>query len=335
MTVGYDYLSARARGLLGRLLPAERVRAFCALDGVEALVAELAATPGYAADVAAVAGSAPPLEVCTQALDHHRARVARLLWTAAGGEARVLVSILLSRNDVEAVKMVLRRWHAREAGVWHPPAVGVLDAQTLEALDAAGSVQALADRLAMTGPTGTALARVLRAGLPARLADLEDRLDLAWAEDVLARCGEGPNGRVVREVLGWEIDVRNLLAALRGGGERRTFLPGGRYLHDDLLRAVADDPDPAVAAAWLAPTPYAGVLEGGAPTSWRRIERALERRVLALHRRLVFASDPLGVAPVSFVLAATQAEVRDLRTVAAGLAAGLPPSLVQEELVSA
>ncbi|MDR7482325.1 MAG: V-type ATPase subunit [Armatimonadota bacterium] len=333
--VGYDYLSARARGLLGRLLPAARVRALCALDGVEALLAELSVTPGYAADVAAVAGIAPPLEACAQALERHRVRTARVLWAAAGGEARELIGILLSRHDLEAVKMILRRWHAREAGVWHAPAPGLLDGQTLRALDAAGSVLALADLLALTGPAGAALARALRAAPAARLADLEDRLDVAWAADALARCGCGPNGRLVREVLGWEIDTRNLLAALRGGSEHLVVLPGGRYLHDDLLQAIAAEGDRAAAAAWLAPTPYAGVLDGGAPVPWRRIERALERRVLALHRRMLFASDPLGIAPVSFFLAAKQAEVRNLRTVAAGLAAGVPPSLMEEELVDA
>lgn len=343
MTVGYDYLSARARGLLGRLLPPERLRALCGLGGVDELRHDLAATPAYATDVAAPAGVEPSVEGFFQMLERRRARILQVLRDAATGRPRELIDILLSRYDLEVVKAILRRWRGQTAspwappvtGLWYLPAPGTLDAGTVQALDAAGSVGALADRLAVTGPGGAALAPVLRGAPTARPADLEDRLDRAWAEDAWARCGDDPDGAVVREVLGWEVDVRNLLAALRSGGEQVRFLPGGRYLRTSLLEAIATGGDRAVAAAWLRPTPYAGALDGDAAAPWRRVERNLERRVLALHRRLLFASDPLGIAPVSYCIAAVQAEVRDLRTIAAGLAAGLLPSLIAEELVSA
>jgi vacuolar-type H+-ATPase subunit C/Vma6 len=338
VTVGYDYLSARARGFLGRLLPAERLRALCGLQSVEDLLHELALAPAYAADVAAVAGVQPPLDALGRALERHRMRVVQTLRAAATGAARVLIDLVLGRDDLVAVKAVLRRWRARDAGhpvTWPLPVPGTLDASTLQALASASSVAALADLLALTGPAGAALARVLRTVPSARPAALEDRLDRAWAADAVARCGEGPDAEVVRTVLGWEIDVRNLLAALRAGGEPLQFLPGGRFLRDELLHAIAATDDRAAAAAWLAATPYAGVLDGDGRLPWRQVERRLERRVLELHRRLMFASDPLGMAPVSFCLAATQAEVRDLRTIAAGLAVGLLPSVMAEALVGA
>lgn len=161
----------------------------------------------------------------------------------------------------------------------------------------------------------------------------------------------------MRQVVAWERDLANLLAALRlrqarlreypGGrpprlpaeatapGTAAWYLPGG-LLAQELLAALLDEPDAHRVYDSLAQAQPGGPwrpalaawVEHGSLTE---LQRALERELTA---RLVdlFRHDPLTIAPVIAYLAAKENEARNVRLIAAGLVHGLPHEQVAEEL---
>ncbi len=176
---------------------------------------------------------------------------------------------------------------------------------------------------------------------------LERAMNRAEAEEVRRALDEAEPG-VVR-ILRAEIDQANLLVALRlhqaqsegqdvdavDSAER--FLPGGSLPAAVLARAGHAE-DRAAAAAILVAAPLEATWRPGLER-WSEsgdlvvlnddLNEMLKRQAVGMFA----TADPLGPGvPLAYAWA-KENEVENLRTIGAGLAAGMSPQLIEEELV--
>jgi V/A-type H+/Na+-transporting ATPase subunit C len=343
----YEYANARIRGLRSRLLSAPDLDALAARPDVGDLIGALARTD-YGPDLerARETGSGG-LALVDEALRRNLSRRLRSVlgfFDAEGpvrpSQGRRLVGMLLARYDLLNVVVILRgkaataALEAIEAGL--VPA-GELDdgrlARLAQTPDIAGCIAQLARlRLPYVGP--------LVAALPAfeqerRLVPLELALRrgfLEWAERELH--GGGANAAMVRAALALEADATNVLTVLRllrrdarpqPEALAALLLPGGALTVAELA-ALLGQPSVGEAVATLGRAPFRRALAAGAPLSALLDEEvALEwavERYLARWAQAQVYRDPLGIALALAYQAAKAEEVRSLRLVARGLAAG-------------
>lgn len=369
----YGYINARVRAMKSRLLPRRTYGELLSRTSVDELLAALAQTPYRPSIEAALAretGWAALRDALRRDLTAHLGRVRAMVMDQPQSEPAQLVRILLARWDRTNLLAVLRGQIQGPAGTGGPDGagtgtlapVGELDETALTGLLHQPSLRAMIDlatqwRLPYAAALRDALPEMTAHGDPAILEAALDRQHALHIESWLAALRPSENVSLVRQVVAWERDLANLLAALRlrqarlreypGGrpprlpaeatapGAGAWYLPGG-LLPQELLAALLDEPDAHRVHEILAQA------QPGAPwrpalTAWVEhgsltgLQAALERELTA---RLVdlFRHDPLTIAPVIAYIAAKENEARNVRLIAAGLVHGLPREQVAEEL---
>ncbi len=351
MSEGFDYGNARVRARAAALLDGDDYRRLVTL-GLEGLLAALAET-GYRADLEAAAPRHRGLRLLEEAL---RANLARSLRELAGwyrGEAAVQVALLVERWDVHNARTIIRGQHARSEPDRIRAALvpaGAMSDAVLADLVAQPGLRPAIDVMVAWGVPSREIARALAAALPelegaGGIQALERALDRAAAERRRAALNQA--APEVAWVLRTEVDRVNLLTALRlfdAGPEAwddldsvERFLPGGALARELLARVVrADGRAGAAAVAGRGPLPSAW-----APALSQWVESGdlvaladdLEGAVTREAAGMFATTDPLGVGPVVAFVWAKENEAKNLRTIGAGLAAGVPPDLIEEELV--
>lgn len=349
---GFEYGNARVRALKGALLDEAGYDRLLGrgLDGLLAALGEGA----YRPDVEAALPRARGLGALHRALSANLARTLEAVRGFYGGRAGRAVSLLLSRWEVEALVAILRgqarRLPVEETLATVVPA-GALDAVAVGEAARRPGLRPAAELLFGWGAPSRDLAR---AAVDAAadyertedLASLEQAVFGAWSRQVDRALDSLPAGdEALEEVLRGDIDRRNLVAALRlreagGSGaaaEEDRFLDGGRLERRTLDEVARADARETVASA-LAAAPGAGlwteavarwVEDGDLPGVDRALGASLTMRTVSLFRR----GDPLGVAVPAAFAAAKENEVRNLRLLGFGTAAGLPPGVLRAQLV--
>ncbi len=354
MSGGFDYGNARVRALKSDLLGEGDYRSLVNLD-LDGMVAALTET-SYRADLQAATARYRGRRRLEEALRTNLARTLRQLPDWYEGSSAAGVEMVLTRWDVRNVRTILRGSHARTS----PGdirallvAAGSLGEDMLAELSDQPDLRTTVELMVVRGAPSPRIARDVMAAWPEfEVSDdfqtLEHALERSRAEQLSASLAVAEP--VLSRALRAEVDQAGLLAALRlqqsfsdGGADRDTvdpeerFLPGGT-LSTTLLARVAHTEDAAGAAALL--------LQAALPERWREpvarwgqtddlgrlndeLDAALTRSAVALFS----TSDPLGIGiPVAYVWA-KENEVRNLRLVGAGLAAGTPGDLIEEELL--
>jgi V/A-type H+-transporting ATPase subunit C len=286
---------------------------------------------------------------------------------ACRGRWRELMDALLGRWEVENLKTLLRGRRTGSsveeilAGL---APIGWSDEPALAELARRPSIQAMIETLILWRHPA---ARPLKAAVAGRLlmpfngrllvpfnahggAVDEDRLDLIAVESALdhwshdaARAMLDPRDESDRSLLaylGWVIDERNLLAAIRWRQEGRggtagdeAFVPGGAEVDRDLFRRLLRADDWERVADLVSHTRYGPVsIARGAPhPPLALLEPQIRRNVI--HR--VEAScrpDPLGFGLVIGYVERKVDEVRTLRMIAHGVAYGLDAAAIRPVL---
>jgi V/A-type H+-transporting ATPase subunit C len=278
---------------------------------------------------------------------------------ACRGRWRELMDALLGRWEVENLKTLLRGRRAGSsveeilAGL---APIGWSDEPALAELARRPSIHAMVETLILwrhpaARPLKTAVAGRLLVPFNAHGGAVdEDRLDLIAVESALdhwshdaARAMLDPrdeSDRSVLSYLGWVIDERNLLAAIRLRREGRggtiadeAFVPGGAEVDRDLFRRLLRVDDWERVADLVSHTRYGPVsIARGAPhPPLALLEPQIRRNVI--HR--VEAScrpDPLGFGLVIGYVERKVDEVRTLRMIAHGVAYGLDASAIRPVL---
>lgn len=373
LLASYGYGNARVRAMRSRLLTAGDFQELLDREDPTGMISYLAQHRDYKPDVDAALVRYEGLRCLVEALRLHLVRIMRRVRSFYEGEPHQLLGLALGRWDVFNIKAVL---HAQHAQV--PPEdiltmlfpIGELDDVALGEMVRQPGVRESADWL-MTW--GSPYGRPLAAAMPeytetGDLTVLERALDQFHVTRLLTTLSTagGFNANLVREMVGLEVDVTNIITVLRTrtGPERaqaQAFLLGGGWrlpkldledLSPDQARmlrvdpeqrshlrrwqALVDAPDvPGVLAA-LAGTPYADPLR----QAWPRYEERHDLSVLTmmLEHYLIeqgikqWRQDPLSMAvPIGYTWAKTN-EVTNLRQVANGLVARLPRSVIEKNL---
>ena len=316
----WEDLNARARGLAGHLLDPPRLRAAVAAGEPASFARALQGT-AWAASIPT--GAAEACEVDRALGAAYGTLLARLARWA--GPARLpRLRALLGPEEREAVRALLRGAAAgvasdvRTRGLTPTPR---LPTRLLEAAAGEGSPAGVLRRLAEAGHPWAAPLLPGAGAAPGDLAALEAALRRAWLEEAVA--GARGGGRELRRFVADTVDLENALAlraVARAGGDSGDgvaafWVAGGRALDLRRAEAVAAGGPAAVDEdldAALAGTPLAGLFAGAAGPSGAPLEeRATRLRARALRRRALV--DPIGPAPLLFVVLRARAELLLLR----------------------
>jgi V/A-type H+-transporting ATPase subunit C len=342
----YDYFNARIKGMSTRLLPPAFFEEILTVPDPEGVVdALLNSTYGPALrDALAEGHDVPQVEA---GLRRHLFEIFERIRSLAPPEASRLLAIPFRWWDLHNIVTILRGkvFEVEEARIVAGlfPA-GFLDEARLQELTGEPDAVAVADTLVLWDIPG---ASTLRQGLREsasreRFSRMEAALireHFSWA---LGQCeGPGENSTLMRESLRRQIDLVNVLTALR---HVRThpdgdtdFEPVSRgRLASGVVTQLAASPDLDTAIEVLAGTYFAERVERGifAFSEHQRIgalERFLEHGVLEAGCRL-FRADPLGIGVVVGFMWRQLNEFLNLRILLRGKAYGRPAVAIQEDL---
>jgi len=343
------YVNARLRGMRSHLSERALFDRLIESGDLQHVIQELSSTT-YGADLEAELVHGRDAAHVDEALKDNMVRAYRKVLGFLNESSAELLETLLGRWDVFNIKTILRGSHnacsMEEIKASLVPA-GFLSAEDLDGLARIGDVRGVVDTVATWG---LPYARALRAAAPeyvrkGNIAGLELALDRHYFEWAASRLeGDRPDVNVVRQVLGTQIDVLNIVTAMRmlkeSLGEvdaEPFFLEGGRSITKELYLKLATLSDVDDILDGLKGTPYAGVLEDAALRYLRKgsiavFERALEE---FLTERAIVAGivDPNGIGVAISYLWAKQNEVTNLRIVIKGIEIGMPPERMREELI--
>ncbi len=345
----YGYCNARVRGMKSRLLGQQFLERLMESHDMSQLITTLSETE-YRSELEEALIHGRTAEEIDEALKNNMVRTYRKVQGFLNDEAAEIMPALLGRWDLFDVKTIIRGKHMQlpveeiEESLLD---VGVFSAVELKALSRQEDVKAVSDTLTTWG---SPYAVPLRACMAEYQQDLDlsvvelalDRYYYGWASEILE--GRGPARKVARDILGMQVDSINLVTLFRlmktdvsEMDPARFFLPGGRFLREEVFLAAAALSDVDEVLDLLKRTPYGSQLEAVVVTyveegSIAVFERAMEDFVMR-KALTVGTGDPLGFGVLVSYLWAKQNEVTNLRIVVKGRAVGMPAERIRKELI--
>jgi V/A-type H+-transporting ATPase subunit C len=350
----YAYINARVRARAGRLFDRARYDMLSTVASTPELVTRLLDSP-YAVELARVTGpstgdahrdaSTRLEEAFRRELTSSLAKIKQMMT----GHPRALVDVILRRWDVHNLKTVLRGKRAQATSKDVLSAtfpVGELDEVALAEIVRMRTDREIADTLTTwRSPLARPLAEGLSAtGQAEALQPVElalDRFVFIWGFRMVHDADD--NAGTVRDYLRFLLDRTNLLTALRCLEERtalspieaaRHFLDGGGRFTGRAFHSVVSARDLRQGLSLLVETLYAWLARSfpeGAPISAARIEQVLDRAVVRQTQRLA-RRDPLGIGVGIAYIEQKAREIRNLRMITRGKAAGIGAELIEEWL---
>jgi V/A-type H+-transporting ATPase subunit C len=360
---GFDYGNTRLRARKSKLFGAREYRDLSRAQTLDALLGALADTP-YGTDVAATLPRFRGLRRLDEALRLNLTRDFREVRGFYSDPERQGIDLILQRWDLHNLRTILRGQARLAPAEEIRPllvAAGSLDETDLNELARQSGVRATLDLIQAWRIPSVATARTLLEARPdyEKTADpliLEGAVNRAFAlhvDEALTALGSD-NGDMVdadlESLMRDEIDLINLLTALRLreariSGEQEwdptdrphQYLPAGhltsftldRASHeDDATRLVADLVSNGLPPKWLG-----DLQEWTQHSDLIRLNEALDRSSASSAVRLFAGGDPLGIAvPIAYIRA-KETEVRNLRLIGRGIAAGWDPLTIEDQLV--
>ena len=353
MSEGFDFGNTRVRARRADLLDADRYHELAGLD-VDRLMAALSDTP-YRPDIEAATPRHRGVRLLDEALRTNLARTLRELATWYDGPAGVDVSLLVGRWDLRNLRAILRGHYARsspdEIRAALVPA-GRLGDDVLGELAGQAGLRSAVDLMFTWGVPSPEVARAAVGAL----ADLASTGDFQGFERTIERAAAHRLHKSLYEadpevagVLRAEIDQINLLTAVRLHQARigpddwdpvdpmERFLGGGA-LPLPMLAGAARAEDRVTAVEMLADAPM--------PRAWRPaltrwgetgdmvvLGDELDEITARVVAGMFGTSDPLGPGMPMAYMWAKENEVKNLRSIGAGAAAGRPADQIEGELV--
>ncbi len=344
--MSYEYLNARLRHLKAKLLKPEQFAQLLGLKDLEEFIAALAETD-YGPEIERSSVEFAGYPLVEDALTQHTQRVFRHLADMAVGEADTLIRILLERFEVFNLKTVLRGFHAgvdpEETARSLFPTLLYPTAFYQELLKREG-IAAVVDYLLAVG---NRFYKPLAEALPdyeatRRLARLESALDAFYFGSARRTLREmtSESAEIVRKMLGVEVDVLNLVYALRvveAGVEAEEkfqyILPGGERIKEPLMRELLSSLDKAAFLRRLQETPYARALgEFDETITAGELQERLEAWLYNQNCRI----DPgrfFDIQPVAAYIWRVNVEVTNLRVIASGIERGASRQAIEDQLI--
>lgn len=345
-TSNYAYAVARVQAKRAKLLPPSELEKVLKMDVPE--ITRYIQDSAYKAEVDELASRFSGLDLLEAALTVNEERVYEAVRQMVGGGAGALVSLFLDRYHYEDLKTLLR---GKAAGATRDELLRemVLEDQATYELfspllgDDVKTVPDVIAALAAQGGQAREWARLLEK-VPAgsSLARYDDALDKAYFDRLLTGLQEAQEkgSQAILQFVRHEVDTVNLLNAARwaAAGEQGDFsafvVPGGRHLKVADAMALSRAKDLREFAELLGENARFGALRGAAEAAAASgrlavFQAAAWRMQLAEMDKLAH-SNPLSLVPILVFLLRKHREVRVLRAVARGKAAGLSEERLRE-----
>jgi vacuolar-type H+-ATPase subunit C/Vma6 len=330
-------LVARARGLAAHLLTRAALETLAGADSLDALRRSLSR---LGTRIDPLADGADVLAV-ERAAEH---TANRHFWTLYRWQERPagILDVFAAHQDRRSVRALLRGAvqgappAARLDGLLPTPS---LPPTVLTALAHQASPASLVQQLVMLGHASARLLLPLAAPSQPDLLGIDVALLRAFAARAAQAAAHAD--QPLREFVATVIDLGNAETALVAAGEPRDtdavdlFVAGGHSLPVDVFTAAIGAGSTQQALAVLSRTLARSLLAPALPHAGDAID--LDRRFLtATLSRLgrLCRLEPLSSAPVLRVLLLMEAQTRDLRTAAWGVALGVPAAVRRQHLVT-
>jgi len=348
----YAYINARIRAMKSRLLDRAFLEKLMAEEQIHSIVGLLRGTDYGKHIEEALTLEVSEIAAVEEGIRRRLAQVYSGIYAMVTGAPKRLLGILLGRWDIYNIKTVLRGKFSGE-----PPEevlgstvpVCRLTEPLLKEMLKQPDIKAVVELLITWNsdyypPLQASLSDVFATN---SLTGMEIALDKFYFERSLGFLKRGlddESTRMVMESLGREIDILNILAALkivanqipqaeRGG----LFIPGGIEIKAEDFLSAASSRDLEEALGKFAHTSYRSVLaqakerfsgSAGLPAVERLLDRNLIERGAGMFRR-----NPLSIAPVIGYLWLKLCETVNLRIVCRAKVAHLPETLIREGLI--
>jgi V/A-type H+-transporting ATPase subunit C len=337
-----EYVTARVRARRGVLFSDDEYGKLVRMQPSE--IARYMEESEYETEINALGSRHSGVDLIEYSLNRNLARHFDALLDFSNGQLYDLIARYLRKFDAWNVKTVIRGVYTDSdrdaietdlirAGEFDDAIVDrLLDAGTIEdvvtVLDRTIFGDALEDALEDFQETGT-------------LVPLENAVDRAFYEQLLASLPTGEAIELYREFLEAEIDFRNVRNALRlarSGADIEPsayFIDGGRLFSAGEMSALVGNTDELVTR--IRESTYGRRLtepldELEDATSLIDFERALES-VLLRYARQLGNVHPLSICPVIAYILLKEREVTNIRAIARGREAGLSETEIENELV--
>lgn len=351
---GYEYGNARLRVMRTDLLPRSVILQLTSTGSLPEYIGLFAQT-SYRKVLEVTLVQSSDLESISEALRVDFSQTVARIRGFYEGEERSLVDLILRQYDVHNLKTILRGLSQPERQVDIDTALlptGDLPEAILNEMLRAPSARGAIDLLATTRHPFARPLLLLRAERPgADLADMEITLD-RWRINETSRALQGQEeGSLVVKALNIEVDIQNIVLALRlihhPEGQQalkmrlnRDGLGGflqtpGAISVEQLNRMIATK-SLNLAVDLLVDSPYYPTLQEGKQAYQRsnllsEYERVLLRYKLRWLSALII-KDPLGIGVVLGYLAEKANEISNLRRAARGVQMKQAPELIQMDL---
>jgi V/A-type H+-transporting ATPase subunit C len=348
-SVDYGYVNARIRGMKSHLLGPELLDSLILKPDTDAIITELEKTP-YREELMKASVQHTGLACIEVALRMDIARTFHKVYTLFEEEIEEKYArILLNRWDVHNIKTILRGKNIHEPsseilGCLIP--AGQLDEATLVELVKQPDVRAVIDLLATWGIIySLPLTQQFKEYSETRdLAVMEYALDKFYFENALEAIQDGAyDDRIMREMVGTEIDVTNIRSVLKMIRDRipveeaeEFLIPGGAVLDEKRLILLIKAGTIKDAIKQLGGTPYEFLVQVPEETFKQEkisvFEKELERFLI---RKGIggFLGDPLSIAIAIGYVWAKFTEVTNIRIIARLKMADMSEKTIREELV--
>ncbi len=341
--MAYEYLNTRVRVMLAKLLKPQQFLALLELRELTELLRALSDTD-YAPELERCSVEFSGYELIEQTVLRNGQRIFTHLMRIAPEEPRQLIELVLERFEVFNLKTIVRGVHARvsAAEIARSLYPSIIYSQAFYAeLLQRGTLRGILDYLLSTGnryykPLAAVFPEYERTG---RLALLEHALDSFYFAQARERLREDQNAQIVRDALGTEADILNLVYALRvvAAGVRsperdRYILAGGRHLPPEAVCNLLNAADLHEFFTKVLRTPYGKALgtpgELSVPRLQGRLENLLYQELCRLELGRFF---DIRMA-ISYIWR-KNAEITNIRVIASGLARRASRAQIEEHLI--
>lgn len=351
MSAAYGFINAAARTRRGDLLTRDFFEETVRSSDVFNIAESLEKKESYRPFVSAAMpheGSAKNLD---EAIRKQTANRYGSLHRMAKDEPKYLIGILMSRYDVENIKLIIRAVHnkiAKDEVLGSVMPIGMLTEETvgdiLEKSEDIGSCIEIMSRL------GIHYAEPLRKGYERYfehndLASLEMELEkFSYRENLAKTEGSSQSVKMVHDILLEDIDFKNLMTLVRIAHEGIVpedifyyYIDYGKEISKKRFLRLAKSESLNELAENLAQSKYGEILKGSQSeysesNNISIIERELE--LMIIKRRLkMFLSAPLSIASTIGYMAAKDLEACNLRILIEGVAGKIGETRIKEELL--
>ncbi len=337
----YAYSNSRIQVMSSRIIPEEKLKEMIEASSLAEVVAALEPTD-YSPYLHEMMEERS--EAIERALNRHTADSYREVATMVPMNLKSVLAVLLRKWDVYNIKLILRGVYAErspdEIRADLVP-VGELAPSKIGELAEARSLEELVSNL--DGTPYSRLAESLQLFDQTRnLTVLEARLDNILYEDAWKDMTSKPldeNLLALKNYLATNIDVVNLKLLFRAkkdgltAGSIESYLVKGGGLQESLIKSIleVDTVDNVVAA--LEGTKYYQPVLGAVPEyestgSVLPIELALDGYLVRVGKNISI-TQPFGIGPAIGYLSMKEMEIRNVRTLARGIEAGLSPDEIR------